>query len=85
MCWVPLRFSAMYWCRLLDSPKGDLYFARHARHAPAEMAALAADVRGLLCQLEAPELRRLLTTIDVWRCVENRVARDLASFTEIAH
>ena len=85
MCWVPLGFSTMYWCRLLDSPRGDLYYARHARHAPAEMAALAADVRGWLCQLEAPELRRLLATIDVWRCGENRVARDLASFTEIAH
>jgi 2-dehydropantoate 2-reductase len=67
MCWVPLRLSAIYWRRLLASPRGDLYFARHARHAPAEMASLAADVRASLCENEAPELRRLLAFIEVWR------------------
>jgi 2-dehydropantoate 2-reductase len=67
MCWVPLRLSAIYWRRLLASPRGDLYFARHARHAPAEMASLAADVRASLRETEAPEFRRLLASIEVWR------------------
>ena len=67
MCWVPLRLSAMYWSRLLASPRGDLYFARHARHAPAEMASLAHSVRGSLRENEAPNLRRLLASIDAWQ------------------
>jgi 2-dehydropantoate 2-reductase len=67
MCWVPLQLSAIYWRRLLASPRGDLYFARHARHAPAEMASLAADVRASLRETEAPELQRLLASIEVWR------------------
>jgi 2-dehydropantoate 2-reductase len=66
MCWVPLRLSAIYWSRLLASPRGDLYFARHARHAPAEMASLAADVRSSLCEREAPALKRLLASIEIW-------------------
>jgi 2-dehydropantoate 2-reductase len=32
-CWVPLPFAILYWRRLLDSSRGKLYFARHARHA----------------------------------------------------
>ena len=67
MCWVPLRLSARYWSRLLASPCGDIYFARHARHAPAEMASLADDVRILLQEGEAPGLRKLLASIDSWR------------------
>jgi ketopantoate reductase len=67
MCWVPLRLSTIYWSQLLDSPRGDLYFARHARHAPAEMASLADDVRSFLCEPEAPGLQRLLASIDTWR------------------
>jgi len=67
MCWVPLRLSAIYWSHLLASPRGDLYFARHARHAPAEMASLADVVRSFLCENEAPELKRLLASIDAWR------------------
>jgi 2-dehydropantoate 2-reductase len=67
MCWAPLRLSATYWSRLLASPRGDLYFARHARHAPAEMASLADDVRSSLCGNDAPELKRLLASIDTWR------------------
>lgn len=65
-CWTPLWFSARYWGRLLASPDGDLYFARHARHAPVEMAALAADVRTFLRAGEAPELERALASIDAW-------------------
>jgi ketopantoate reductase len=67
MCWVPLGLSAIYWTRLLASPRGDLYFARHARNAPAEMASLADDVRTFLRAPETPELQRLLASIDTWR------------------
>ena len=67
MCWVPLGLSAIYWSRLLASPRGDLYFARHARNAPAEMASLADDVRSFLRAPEAPGLQRLLASIDTWR------------------
>jgi hypothetical protein len=67
ICWVPLRLSAIYWSRLLASPRGDLYFARHARHAPAEMASLADDVRKSICENDAPELIKLLASIDTWR------------------
>jgi 2-dehydropantoate 2-reductase len=65
MCWVPLRLSAIYWSRLLASPRGDLYFARHVRHAPAEMASLANDVRSALRENEAPKLRSLLASIEI--------------------
>jgi ketopantoate reductase len=65
ICWVPLRFSARYWSRLLAS-HGEIYFSRHTRYAPAEMASLANDVRDLLREGEAPRLRRLLASIDAW-------------------
>jgi hypothetical protein len=64
ICWVPLRFSVRYWRGLLDSVQGDLYFARHARHAPVEMAALAADVRTFASAIDSPKLYELLTGID---------------------
>jgi 2-dehydropantoate 2-reductase len=64
---VPLWFSVRYWSRLFKSPRGDLYFARHTRHAPVEMVALAADVRGFIRPGEALELDRLLGSIDAWR------------------
>jgi 2-dehydropantoate 2-reductase len=67
LCWVPLPLSTTYWSRLLGSPRGDLYFARHVRHAPAEMAALAQDVRNFLAEGEALGLRALLASIDAWR------------------
>jgi len=57
----------MYWSRLLASPHGDLYFARHARQAPAEMASLADDVRGLLQAPDTPELQILLASIEAWQ------------------
>ena len=65
--WVPLGFSVRYWSRLLASPQGDLYFARHTRHAPAEMASLAGDVRGFLGERDAPELQTLLASINTWQ------------------
>ena len=57
MGWVPLRLSTKYWSGLLASPRGDIYFARHARHAAAEMAAPADDVLSFLREREAPTLR----------------------------
>jgi ketopantoate reductase len=67
MCWFPLRLSTIYWSRLLTSPRGDLYFARHALHAPAEMYSLADAVRSSLCENEAPKFKRLIASIDAWQ------------------
>jgi len=63
-CWVPRPFAIAYWQRLLGSVRGELYFARHVRHAPLEMAALAADVRELLDDVPAPCLEKLYAAID---------------------
>lgn len=63
-CWLPLPYAAAYWRRLLGSARGEFYFARHVRHAPAEMAALASDVRELLDEGPAPHLARLYAAID---------------------
>lgn len=62
--WVPLPFAVLYWKRLLASPRGEYYFARHARCAVQEMAALATDVRGCVPDEEAPQLQRLYAAID---------------------
>ena len=67
MCWVPMPLSVLYWRRLLASSRGDLYFARHARHAPAEMASLADDVGSSLRQSDAPQLQTLLASIIAWQ------------------
>jgi ketopantoate reductase len=67
MCWVPLPLAVMYWSRLLASSRGDLYFARHLRHAPAEMASLADDVGSSLRETDAPELQTLLASINTWQ------------------
>jgi len=64
ICWIPLRFSVTYWCKVLASSRGDLYFADHARHAPAEIAALATDVRTFTSEGQAPGLYKLLGAID---------------------
>jgi hypothetical protein len=57
----------MYWSRLLASSRGDLYFARHLRHAPAEMASLADDVGSSLRETDTPELQTLLASINTWQ------------------
>lgn len=67
LCWVPLRFSVTYWCKFLASPRGELYFAGHARHTWREMASLATDVRILATEAEAPRLYKLLGAIDRWQ------------------
>jgi hypothetical protein len=38
-------FPIRYWARTMRSPMGELCFAAHARHAEAEMRALAHDVQ----------------------------------------
>jgi 2-dehydropantoate 2-reductase len=62
--WVPLPLAVRYWAHLLASPKGEYYFARHARHATREMAALAADVLALVPSAPMPHWRRLSTAIE---------------------
>jgi 2-dehydropantoate 2-reductase len=61
-CWAPLPYAIRYWRRLFDT-RGEFYFARHARHAPAEMAALAVDVRKVLDDVPTPCLDRLYAAI----------------------
>jgi 2-dehydropantoate 2-reductase len=62
--WIPLPLAARYWQRLLGSPLGEYYFARHARHAAKEMAALADDVREVIQVEPAPRLLQLYAVID---------------------
>lgn len=62
--WVPLPFAIRYWRSLLASPRGEYYFARHARHAPQEMSALAADLRAWGLGATTPNLQQLCTAID---------------------
>ena len=64
LCLVPMPFAVAYWRRLLRSPRGDLYFGRHARHAPREMAALAEDVQLLVGDAPLPHLRALFDAVD---------------------
>jgi 2-dehydropantoate 2-reductase len=61
--WVPLPLAAAYWSRLLQSQRGEYYFARHIRHAVKELAALCADVRGLVPMEQLPTLGRLYAAI----------------------
>jgi 2-dehydropantoate 2-reductase len=61
--WVPRAFAVGYWRSLLRSVRGDLYFARHSRHAAREMAALAGDIRNLTAE-PMPHLRFLYEAID---------------------
>jgi hypothetical protein len=62
--WFPLPFAVLYWKRLLASPRGQYYFARHTRHAAKEMVALAAEGRGLVPNEETSQLQRLYAAID---------------------
>lgn len=62
--WVPLPLATRYWQGLLASPQAAHYFAGHARHAPIEMAMLAAELRQQITQQEAPGLHRLFAAVD---------------------
>jgi hypothetical protein len=77
--WVPLPFATMYWRRLLASPQGEYYFARHSRRAAPEMQALANDVRALLGKAGMPHLVRLYAAIDRAASLHERDARSAAS------
>lgn len=61
--WAPLPLAVRYWARLFASPKGEYYFAGHARHAAREMAALAADVLALVPSAPMRHWRRLAAAI----------------------
>jgi len=63
-CWVPTPLGVAYWQRVLRSPRGEHYFAIHARHAAREMARLADDVRDLLPHVAIGRLRSLYVAID---------------------
>jgi 2-dehydropantoate 2-reductase len=62
--WVPLPLAVLYWRRLIGSARGDYYFARHTRHASAEMKAIATDIRTILAVNELPDLRRLYAALE---------------------
>jgi 2-dehydropantoate 2-reductase len=76
LCWVPLPYAIAYWQHLLRSARGELYFAAHVRHAPAEMAALAIDIGGLLDDVPTPRLDRLYAVI---KAVATNAARESAN------
>jgi 2-dehydropantoate 2-reductase len=61
--WVPLSLAVHYWAQLFASRRGEFYFARHARHAVREMAALADDILALAPSAPMPHWRRLHTAI----------------------
>jgi 2-dehydropantoate 2-reductase len=69
-CWVPLPMAVAYWRRLFGSDRGEYYFARHTRHAPAEMRALVADVRLVIRGAPTPHLQLLYAAVD-GRCGES--------------
>ena len=61
--WMPGEFTVRYWQRILAGPRGELWFAGHARSAAQEMTLLR---DGLLAAVQrtgrsAPELDTLLT------------------------
>lgn len=61
--WVPIPLAVRYWAQLFASRKGEYYFARHARHASHEMAALAGEVLALVPSVPMPHWRRLNAAI----------------------
>jgi hypothetical protein len=62
-----LRMVAVrYWARTMRSPMGELCFAAHARHAKAEMRAIAHDVQARIPG--SPAIAELLGPRDP-RCV----------------
>lgn len=61
--WVPLPLAVRYWAQLFASPKGEYYFARHARQAVEEMAALATDVLAAVPSAPMPHWQHLNAAI----------------------
>jgi 2-dehydropantoate 2-reductase len=64
--WLPRLFAVYYWRRYFSQQTAEFVFARHARHASAEMRMLAMECRLLLGKTgnPAPALVRLYSAID---------------------
>jgi 2-dehydropantoate 2-reductase len=62
---LPTVVVIAYWRRVFASPRGELWFAAHARAAPEEMRSLASELRATLLSDEgsSPDLDRLLTAL----------------------
>jgi 2-dehydropantoate 2-reductase len=61
---LPTVAVVAYWRRVLASPRGELWFAAHARAAPEEMRSLAKQLQAALPRSgrSSPDLDRLLAT-----------------------
>ena len=59
---LPAGVAARYWRRVLNSSRGELWFAAHARAAPQEMRALAEDLHAAVRRAgrPTPQLDELL-------------------------
>jgi 2-dehydropantoate 2-reductase len=64
--WLPQSFAINYWRRYFSQQTAEFIFARHARHASAEMQVLAMECRLLAGKTggPAPALVRLYSAID---------------------
>jgi 2-dehydropantoate 2-reductase len=62
--WMPRRFAAGYWQRILASPRGELWFAGHARAAAQEMTFLRDELLAAVHRTgrPVPELDNLLAS-----------------------
>jgi 2-dehydropantoate 2-reductase len=60
---LPTRVVSGYWRRVLNSPRGELWFGAHSRAAPEEMRDLAEKLQETLLQTghPTPDLNKLLT------------------------
>lgn len=60
--WMPERFAVRYWRDAMAGPRGELWFAGHARAAPEEMGSLADALRSAVHHSgrRAPALEELL-------------------------
>lgn len=60
--WMPERFAVRYWRRVLASPRGELWFAAHARGARREMTLLRDELLAAVHRTgrPAPDLDTLL-------------------------
>ena len=61
---LPTVLVIGYWRRVLNSPRGELWFGAHSRAAPEEMHALARDLQAVVRHTgrATPDLERLLAT-----------------------
>ena len=59
---LPTRVVTGYWRRVLNSPRGELWFGAHSRAAPEEMRDLADQLQEALLHTghPTPDLKRLL-------------------------